>query len=148
MESIKEIRQVLIVGTLFALFFNLFDCIKQNAPLIDFLFYIGTLLGIFLFLVLTTSKWPVIASLVLVGVLTMIDIPTPNYLSAGVIFIIFAMRVAENNIFSFTMYFSTVLIVVGTHVYNAVSPADAVNILVAYSVIYLFEYLFYTKQRG
>jgi hypothetical protein len=78
--------------------------------------------------------------LALMGLLTMIDTATPNYLSGGIVFFIFSMNIFKSNIFSFFIYFLTMLIVIGSHVFNAISPADAINVLIAYAVIYLLNH--------
>jgi len=127
----------------------MFDCINQDVPLFQFIFYGATLLVLFLLLIFTENNYVIVFFFFLVGILTMIDIPTPNYLSAGIVFLAFSIRIAKYNlIYSFAVYFATVLTVVGVHVYRAVSPADAVNVLVAYAVIYLVDYFLYNERRG
>lgn len=144
-ERIRIIRLIMVVGAILVMFLNLFDIIQKNGPLFDYATYVLSLLILCLMLVFIPHDSIIAIVLAIMGFLIMLDLPTPNYLSGGIIFFIFSINIVKNHIFSFFIYFLTILVVVGTHIFNTQSPADAINVLIGYSIIYLLNYLLIDK---
>lgn len=129
------------------MFINLVDCIDKSRTYGAYILYVGVLFFVSMILLIFKSKWSIVFVLALVGMLTILDVPTPNYLSAGVIFFMFSIRLANNIIYSICIYFLTFICVIGSHVIGSKSPLDAVNVLLAYSIIYLIDYFMYNKKE-
>lgn len=146
-EPLKAIRYILFVSILFVMFSNLIDCISQNSGVLDYVLYVLILLVIAILLIFIKSNWILAVIFSVAGIFTILDIPTPNYISGGVFFFIFSIRIVDNKIFSCCIYFLTAMMVIAAHAKNAKSPLNAVNILVAYAVIYLIDYLLYNNKK-
>ena len=127
---------------------NLIDCIAQSLPLFDYFLYVGIMLIISISLIVVRSNWILVFMFAAVGVLAILDIPAPNFLSGAIFFFIVSIRLANNIIYSTCIYFLTFMIVIGSHVVNAKSPLDAVNVIIGYAVIYLIEHLMYNNKEG
>ena len=130
------------------MFLNLMDCVFQSSSIGEYFIYVGILLIIAMLLLFVHSNWILAVVLAIVGILTLLDSILPNTISGGVFFFIFSIRIVNNRVYSSCIYFLTFMMVIAAHVKMAYSPADAINVLIAYSVIYLLDYLLYNKERG
>lgn len=145
-ESVIKIKYVLLVATILVTFMNLFDCIAQNSNASEYILYVGVLALLALLLIFVDKDWILVVFFTIAGILSLMDVPQPNFLSGGVLFLIFAIRLSKSQIFAYILYFVTLLIVIGNHVFEGISPADAINVILAYIVVYVVDYLLQEKS--
>ena len=136
------IRYVLLIGAMVVMFINLFDCINKGKSLSIMFLYVGVLLISCFGLILIHNDFFIAGLFIVFGILTMIDIPAPNYLSGGIVFFLFSIRIVRNSIFNICIFFLTLLIIIANHIFAAASPGDAINIIIGYSIIYLLDLIF------
>ena len=146
-NPILLIRYLIFIGTILVMFTNLFDCIRNNASALDFFLYVGVLFLALIGLMFVSSNWYIVVLFGVFGILTIIDIPEPNYISGGVIFFLFAKRIANNLILSVCIYFLTFIMVVGNHIYQGANPGEGTKVLIAYALIYFFDYLIFKDAK-
>lgn len=146
-EPVKSIRYILFVATLFVMFSNLIDCISQSSGIYEYIIYVVTLLLIALMLLFIKSNWVIASIFAVAGIFTTLDLQYPNQISGGVFFFIFSIRIVNNKVFSGAIYFLTAMMAIASHAKYAKSPLDAVNVLIAYAVIYLIDYLLYNDRK-
>lgn len=147
-ERIKQLRYLIIAGSLLAMFINIFDVINKSLPISQIIFYCFTLLLIAILLALFHGKWMIAIVCGASGVMMLLDEPNPGKLSAAVMFLSFSMRLSETIYVKILYYVITLLFVTGIHVFKGESPADAINVLIAYSVLYYADELIDNRNRG
>ena len=54
----------------------------------------------------------------------------------------------SNVVYSILIYIVTGIAIIAKLVFDDVTPSDAINIIVAYPIVYFIDYLLYTKKRG
>lgn len=145
-NPVVTLKYVLVIAGSFFTFSNFFDCITQNAPISEYLFYVATLGGMTIGLLFIPHNAFLCFILALSGVFCIVDNADPNSLSYGVVFLLFSARVADNPIYTVIMLFGTALSIVGQNTLLGMTPVDAVNNIFAAYVIYTVHYLLYSKR--
>ena len=139
-------KYIMIFVGLFVSFGNLFDCIVQNSPLIDYALYFGVIFIGTMFLILFNSNIYMCSLLALWGLITIGQAP-PLYLSGGILFLIFSKRIANNLTFSVLMYFVTAVVLIAKSAFDDISPTETINLILVYLAFYLIDYLIYNIDR-
>lgn len=141
MERIKIVRYILFVSSLLVTFNNLIDCINKGSSIERYLFYVATMGIVTLLLLFVKNNIIIVIVLTFVGSLSIMDIPEPNHLTAGVMFLLFAARIVNNKIYSVLTFIFILISVIVTHVLNSISPADMMNVVIAYGVLFSLDLL-------
>jgi len=122
-------------------FNNLIDCINKGSPIERYLFYVATMGIVTVLLLFVKNNIIIVIVLTLVGSLSIMDIPEPNHLTAGVMFLLFASRIVNNKIYSVLTFIFILTSVIVAHVLNSISPADMMNVVIAYGVLFSLDLL-------
>lgn len=120
---------------------NLIDCINNSAPLATYLFYVGTMFMVSILLMFVQSNFVIVAVLTFVGSMSLFDIQEPNRLTAGVMFLLFALRMSHSKVFNILVYIFVFIAVTTAHVFHGLSPADFANSITAYAVLCALDVL-------
>lgn len=141
MERMKIVRYILFVSSILVTFNNLIDCINNDATIERYLFYVAVMGLVSLSLLFVNNDIAIIVVLTLVGALSIMDLSHPNELTAGVMFLFYASRIVNNIIYNFMTFIFISVSVIITHVFHSLSPADMINVLIAYGVLFSLDLL-------
>ncbi len=143
---LETIKHLLILCGFFVAFSNLFDCIIQETSIYEYISYVGVVFLFTILLVVIDSNIYLCFVLALFGIITIFNNTTVG-MSGGIVFILFAKRIANNIAFSTLIYFVTIMVVIGNCSFNGVTPPDTINLILVYIVVYLVDYLLYTLDK-
>lgn len=144
-KPIEVVKYLLILLGLTASFSNLFDCIVEQSPPIDYILYVVVVFVGTLFLAIVPNNSYLCFILALFGFIAIAMTPIVT-VSWGVVLILFSKRIAENILFSILIYIVTIIMVLALLIFNNMPTTDTMNILLAYVVIYLIDYLLYNNR--
>lgn len=151
MESIKPlqiIRFLLLGGSLLVMFFNLFDCIMQEVPLFDYFLYVGIFLIYSLILIFSGSINTIVWILFSVATIILTWDSLANQLSYAICLFILTIYLKRDLYYKYLVYFITLISVVFANVIISKSPADLINVIIGYIVVYSVAELVYLEIRN
>lgn len=140
-RPVATVKYILVATGFFATFSNLFDCVIKNVGIERYFLYVGVLGVATIILAISKRNSVFCFVLVLIGILTIIDNETPGTLSYGILWFLFAKRIAKNHVFSGLIYFITGLSFIASSTIHGVSPADTINIILTCTGIYFIDYI-------
>lgn len=131
------------------MFFNLFDCINKSLGIYYYILNVVLFLLVIIYLMFTTSVFSLVLVIYIISMITMVFYSIENQVSYTVIFLVLTLWIYQNFYYKIVVYFSNLLCVVLVHVFSYKSPADLINHIVAYFVIYALSQLvyIYVKQQ-
>lgn len=146
-DPIAVIKYLLIGLGLSVAFNNMLYCIEIAAPAITYVLYVGVIFVGAILLVLIHSNVFLCGLLAVMGLVTIYLNPNVS-VSWGLIFMIFAKRIADNMFFSIFVYISTAVAVFGMLIAAGVEPVATINTISVYPVVYFIDFLLYNKREG
>lgn len=147
MKPIEIIRYMLILSCILVMFFNLFDCIIKSAPLIDYILYVGLFLMISILFMFIDSLDLIVWVIYVIATLTMSMESFTETCSYAVVFFCLITYLKRDLYFRVIIYFTTLVSTVCLNIFNAQTPSDMINVLVAYAVVYSLAELTYQHIR-
>jgi len=149
-QPIVVFKYILIAAGVFSTFTNLFYCIVDNAPIYEYVLYVGVLGVGTLLLALLESNNYMCFILMLFGVLSIYDTdPHTNTIAGGVVLLLFAKRIANNILFSCMLYFVTLMVIVAGCIFHGAAVSDATNMIIVYIALYVCDDILYNiREEG
>ena len=145
---VVTVKYIIVAIGLFTTFANLFDCITKGAELQRYFLYVGVLGATTAMVALVRHNAVLCFVLILTGVLSIIDTNDPGNLNFGILWIIYAKRIAKHLFFSIFTYFIICLSLVSMATIHGVSPADTVNLILASLGICFIDYVLSGDSAG
>ena len=127
------------------MFFNLFDCIIQGVSLLDYFLYVGLFFIIALLFLFIDSLDLIVWTLFVIATITMSLETFTETCSYAVAFFCIASYLKRDLSFRVVIYFTTLVATVCLNIFNAQTPSDLINVLVAYVVVYALSELTYQE---
>ena len=146
-ERLRPVQYVTIASLVIVMFVNLFQLIMTNATVIEYIFYAGMFVVMLLVVIFSQTKWPLAFIFGVSGFISIADLPDPSVMSGGIAFVLFSTRIGNHLVFKLGVYFTTMLIVVGTHVFADSEPSRLINSIFVYSFIFIIDHLLYNGNR-
>lgn len=138
---VTSVRYILVVTGIFVTFSNFLDCFNHGAGFDKYFMYVIVIFIITMLLVFISHNSIVCFVIALTGMLMIFDADPGVGLSGGAVFVIFSKRIAENLLFSISIYVITILAVIANHTFYGRTPADSINVIIGYFAIYLIDYI-------
>ena len=144
-SAVEYVRTIIIVAALVVGFVNLIDSISQSAPWFDYAFYVGPMFGMVIVLLVVKSHFVVCGVLGFAGIIMIFTDQAYTGISAGVLMLIFSIRLSKSFAFRIAVYICTFIAVAASHISKGCTPADAINNVFMYAVFYLIDYIIDTE---